>query len=164
MTFAGLVVQVRSTASFASGNRSDPSRPAGTHRKPELVGRLFGGVLGGAVVEEQFDETVGIAVGRGAAERTDDDAQADLLEAFAGRGLVGGLARLALAAGEFPVAGIDGPGRALPAPGKRPSRRTSPIPTGIGSPGGSSFIAVSALRHCGAQRPGRDWPPGPWPG
>ena len=62
----------------------------------------------------QLDQPVGIAVGRDAPEAADHDGQAGLLEAFAGRGRGRGFARLALAAGEFPVAGVDGPFRALP--------------------------------------------------
>ena len=65
-------------------------------------------------MEVQLDQPVGIAVGRDAPERADDDGQAGLLEAFAGRGRGRDLARLALAAGKFPVAGVDGPRRSLP--------------------------------------------------
>ena len=57
---------------------------------------------------------MGIAVGRDAPERSDHDGQAGFLETFPGGGLRGVFARLALAAGEFPVAGVDRPGRPLP--------------------------------------------------
>ena len=46
--------------------------------------------------------------------RPTDDRQAGLLEAFAGRRRGRRFARLALAAGELPVAGVDRPLRALP--------------------------------------------------
>ena len=62
----------------------------------------------------QLDEPVGIAVGRDAPERADHDGQAGFLEAFAGRGRGRVFARLALAAGEFPVTSVDGPLRSLP--------------------------------------------------
>ena len=89
------------------------SRPGPT-AKPESGGWLGVGIVGRAIVEVQLDEAVGIAVGRDAPERPDDDAHAGLLEAFAGRGRGRGFARLALAAGEFPVPGVDGPLRAPP--------------------------------------------------
>ena len=83
---------------------------------------------------------------------TDDDRQADLLEALAGRGLRRGFARLALAAGEFPVAGIDGPGRAL-ADQERSPRRIRPMPTG------SAIRALIAELVVFEHAAARGWPP-----
>ena len=163
---AGIVcglLRSRSTASLASGNWSDASRRPGPTGSP-VLGRLGGRVLGGAVVEVQLDESVGIAVGRDAAERPDDDAQADLLEAFAGRGLVGGLARLALAAGEFPVAGIDGPGGATPDQERVVRGGSARCPTGIGSFAVASAHSRFSSSSFWSARPARGWPPGPWPG